>query len=263
MLKLERPQKIVAYIKEHGASTVDDLSAVTHASLATIRRDLTQLAQEKAILRTHGGAVIYHQPAAEDLPLDVRRQMHQEEKERVAEAAVHLIREGSTIYIGAGTTGNALASKLGCFHHLTVLTNDIDVAHEISYTDNVLIMTGGQLKPHSQTLYGFFAELTLRDLNVDTAFMIVDAVDLDNGFMDYNVDEVSLKRLVIQNAKQCIMLCDAAKFQISALVNVCRLNDVQTVVTNAEADPVYLQRLQNAGIKVVCADKKANEGESL
>ena len=180
-----------------------------------------------------------------------------------AEAAVHLIREGSTIYIGAGTTGHALASKLGCFHHLTVLTNDIDVAHEISYTDNVLIMTGGQLKPHSQTLYGFFAELTLRDLNVDTAFMIVDAVDLDNGFMDYNVDEVSLKRLVIQNAKQCIMLCDAAKFQISALVNVCRLNDVQTVVTNAEADPVYLQRLQNAGIKVVCADKKANEGESL
>lgn len=67
--------------------------------------------------------------------------------------------------------------------------------------------------------------------------MIVDAVDLDNGFMDYSVDEVSLKRLVIQNAKHCIMPLRRAKFQISALVNVCHLSDVQTVVTNAEADP--------------------------
>lgn len=106
-----------------------------------------------------------------------------------------------------------MASKLGTFHHLTVLTNDIDVAHEIALTDNSLIVAGGQLKPHSRTLYGFFAELTLRELNVDTAFMIVDAVDLDNGFMDYSVDEVSLKRLVIQNAKHCIMLCDAANFR--------------------------------------------------
>lgn len=112
--------------------------------------------QEKRILRTHGGAVRYNQPAMEDLPLDVRQQMHQNEKELVAEAAVQLIHEGTTIYIGAGTTGHALASKLGTFHHLTVLTNDIDVAHEIALTDNSLIVAGGQLKPHSRTLYGLF-----------------------------------------------------------------------------------------------------------
>ena len=255
MLKLERHQKIVEYVNEYGAATVDDLASETQASLATIRRDLIRLDQEKRILRTHGGAVRYNQPAMEDLPLDVRQQMHQTEKELVAEAAVQLIHEGTTIYIGAGTTGHALASKLGTFHHLTVLTNDIDVAHENALTDNSLIVAGGQLKPHSRTLYGFFAELTLRELNVDTAFMIVDAVDLDNGFMDYSVDEVSLKRLVIQNAKHCIMLCDAAKFQISALVNVCHLSDVQTVVTNAEADPACLKRLNESGITVVQAEK--------
>ena len=69
------------------------------------------------------------------------------------------------------------------------------------------------------------------------------------------MDEVSLKRLVIQNAKHCIMLCDAAKFQISALVNVCHLSDVQTVVTNAEADPACLKRLNESGITVVQAEK--------
>lgn len=73
MLKLERHQKIVEYVNEYGAATVDDLASETQASLATIRRDLIRLDQEKRILRTHGGAVRYNQPAMEDLPLDVRR----------------------------------------------------------------------------------------------------------------------------------------------------------------------------------------------
>lgn len=57
MLKLERHQKIVEYVNEYGAATVDDLASETQASLATIRRDLIRLDQEKRILRTHGGAV--------------------------------------------------------------------------------------------------------------------------------------------------------------------------------------------------------------
>ena len=44
MLKLERHQKIVEYVNEHGAATVDDLAVETQASLATIRRDLFQVA---------------------------------------------------------------------------------------------------------------------------------------------------------------------------------------------------------------------------
>ena len=87
------------------------MASETQASLATIRRDLIRLDQEKRILRTHGGAVRYNQPAMEDLPLDVRQQMHQNEKELVAEAAVQLIHEGTTIYIGAGTTGHALRRR--------------------------------------------------------------------------------------------------------------------------------------------------------
>ena len=125
MLKLERHQRIIAYINEHSAATVDELAAATQASPATIRRDLISLDRDKALLRTHGGAVMYRQPAQEDLPLTIRQQMQQAEKEQVAETAVGLIQEGSTIYVGAGTTGQALASKLNRFHGLTVLTNDI------------------------------------------------------------------------------------------------------------------------------------------
>ena len=38
-------------------------------------------------------------------------------------------------------------------------------------------------------------------------------------------------------------------------MNVCHLSDVQTVVTNAEADPACLKRLNESGITVVQAEK--------
>ena len=137
-----------------------------------------------------------------------------------------------------------------------MLTNDLDVAQEVTRTDNSLIMAGGQLKKGSRTLYGFFTEQMLRELRVDTAFMIVDAVDVESGFMDYSIDEVRIKREVIQNAKQCIMLCDASKFKKSTLVNVCPLNHVQVVVTNAEADPKDVQVLMDAGLQVIQAARR-------
>lgn len=253
MLRLERHKKIVDYINERGAATVEELSEVLQVSKATIRRDLVTLEEEAALLRTHGGAVIDQGASKEEIPIDVRRELNRREKELVAAAAVELIQEGSTIYVGAGTTGRALAALLDRFHHLVVLTNDIDVAQEVALTDNNLIVAGGQLKKGSRTLYGFFTEQMLRELQVDIAFMIVDAVDVESGFMDYGMDEVRIKRQVIHNSKQCIMLCDASKFSRSTLVNVCPLNSVHTVVTNAEASDGDLRALTDAGIRVIQA----------
>lgn len=251
MLKAERYQAIVDYVNENGAASVEELAKLTQVSMATVRRDLIQLAQNKVLLRTHGGAVTYRQDAAEELPIEVRSQMNRESKDQVAEAAVSLIHEDTTIYIGAGSTGRALAAKLGAFHRLTVLTNDLDVAREVAATDNTLIVAGGQLKKGSWTLYGYFTEQMLQELQVDQAFMIVDAIDLNSGFMDYSVDEVTLKRLVIHNAKHCYMLCNAEKFDITAFVNVCALDAVEGVVTNAELEPSVLNALRDTGLQVI------------
>lgn len=256
MIKPERQRIIVDFVNQHGAATVEELARAARVSPATIRRDLTYLNQDRTIFRTHGGAIVYHQSTTEELPIDVRLQMHKAEKELVAMAAVELIQDGSTIYIGAGTTGRALSSKLRRFRNLTVLTNDIDVAREVALTENTLIVAGGQMKRNSRTLYGFYAEQMLRELQVDAAFMITDALDVKDGFMDYGVDEINLKRMVIRNAKRCVMLCDSTKFNSSAFVNVCPLSAVDVVVTNAEARAEDTQALRDAGLQVVQAPRK-------
>ena len=259
MLKPERYEKIVQMVNQRGSATVEELAAELNVSKATIRRDLLHLGEDRMLQRTHGGATKYDKTLTAEVPIYLRIHMQKEEKERVAAQAVRLIQEGATIYIGAGTTGRALAAQLGRFHDLTVVTNDIDVAKEVSCTDNALIVIGGQLKRSSSTLYGFFSELMLKEFRVETAFMVVDAVDVEKGFMDFGIDEVSLKRLVLSSARHCVMMCDITKFEKSALVTVCPLGAVQTIITNAETDPVKVECLRESGLDVILASSEDAE----
>lgn len=253
MLKPERYAKIVQIVNERGSATVEELSEALNASKATIRRDLLKLEEDHAILRTHGGAMKCSHFLTTEVPIYLRINMQKEEKELVGTAASHLVEEGSTIYISAGTTGRMLASNLHRFHHLTVATNDIEIAREIAATDNDLLVIGGHLKGSSSTLYGFFSEQMLQQLHFDIAFMAADAVDMQKGFMDFNTDEIGIKRLALASAAKSVMMCDACKFNQPAFVNICPLSSVYAVVTNEGIDQEDIAVLQSNGVTVILA----------
>lgn len=253
MLKPERYAKIVQIVNERGSATVEELSEALNASKATIRRDLLKLEEDHAILRTHGGAMKCSHFLTTEVPIYLRINMHKEEKELVGAAAARLVEEGSTIYISAGTTGRMLASNLQRFHHLTVVTNDIEIAREIAATDNDLVVIGGHLKDSSSTLCGFFTEQMLQQLHFDIAFMAADAVDMQKGFMDFNTDEIGIKRLALASAAKSVMLCDTCKFNQPGFVSICSFASVYAVVTNDTADPEVIEALQENGINVILA----------
>lgn len=248
MIKQKRYERILDIINELHAVSIDEFCNRLNVSKATVRRDLIYLDEQKLLKRTHGGAVSLVKPAIEDLPIALRHRLYKSEKEHIAEAALDLIHDGDTVYIGTGTTMRLLAQRLRKFSHLTVLTNDIGVAYEVSQgTENGLIVSGGQLTPSTATLVGNFAEATLRDLSVDIAFMSVDAVSI-TGFMDLNTDEVAIKRLMLSNARKRIMLCDNSKFGREAFMTICPLSSVDLTITNNALDVELEQKLLNAGI---------------
>lgn len=250
LIKQKRYEKILDIVQEHHAVSIDDFCELLDVSKATIRRDLIYLDQQKLLKRTHGGAVSLIKPAIEDVPISLRHGMYRDEKERIAQAAVKLIRDGSTIYIGSGSTMRELAAHLADYSQLTILTNDIGVAYEVSQkTRNGLIMSGGMLKPCTATLVGSFAENTLRDLQVETAFMSADAITPE-GFMDLSVEEVSIKRMMIHNARRSIMLCDQSKFQSDAFMTICPLSGIDLTITNGEIDPELEKQLVDKGLQL-------------
>lgn len=252
MLKPERFDKIVRMVSDRGIVTVDELCEELDVSKATIRRDLLELDEAKMLARAHGGATSVSKSMTEEVPINLRSHMRRVEKERIAAAAVDFIKEGETIYIGAGTTAFALSQHLNDFRRLTIVTNDTEVASVVAKTSNSLIVTGGELKKSSFTLLGLFAESVLSELHVDKAFMAVDAVDLENGFMDFGIDEVNVKRIVIKNSKKTIIMCDSSKFKVSAFISICPLSGADVVITNTDLDPMLVQRAEAEGIKVIC-----------
>lgn len=249
MIKQKRYEKILEIVNEMRVVSIDDFCDRLNVSKATIRRDLIYLDENNLLKRTHGGAVSLVKPALEDVPITLRHRMFKPEKERIAEAALDMIQDGSTIYIGSGTTMRELAMRMDAFSKLTVLTNDIGVAYEISQrTSNDLILAGGVLKKATASLVGSFAETVLRDLFVEIAFMSSDSVKVKSGFMDFNIDEVALKRLMIANSRKCVMLCDQSKFRNSAFMSICPLSGVDLTITNGELEPELEQQLLEEGM---------------
>ena len=71
MLKEERHQKLLKVLAEKEFATVEELSKSLLVSMPTIRRDLTELARRKLIIRNHGGAM--------HIPTEKERQLQEKE----------------------------------------------------------------------------------------------------------------------------------------------------------------------------------------
>ena len=249
MIKQRRYEIILELVDKMRIVPIDDFCEKLGVSRATVRRDLIYMDEAKMLKRTHGGAVSLVRQAMEDVPVSMRQRMFKEEKGRIADAAAEMIQDGTTIFIGSGTTLRELALRLVEFRKLTVLTNDIDVAYDISQrTSNDLIVTGGMLKQSTATLVGSFTEGILRDLHVETAFLSADSAKPKTGFMDKNINEVMIKRLMIKNAAKSVMLCDQSKFSSSAFATICPFSGVDLTITNGEMDPKLEHELQEEGM---------------
>ena len=84
---------------------------------------------------------------------------------RIAAAAAKiLVKEGQSVVLDSGSTTTAVARALREFQHLTIITNAINIASELSGTTLDVILTGGTLRANSYSLVGPIAEESLRRL---------------------------------------------------------------------------------------------------
>lgn len=252
MIKQKRYERILGIVQAQHAVSIDEFCEQLDVSKATIRRDLIYMDSQRLLKRTHGGAVSLVKPAATDIPIAMRHSRNKEDKERVAQQAATYIEDGMTIYVGTGSTMLELAEQLKGFSNLTVITNDIGVAGAVSATQNRLLVPGGMLKAATSTLAGAFTEGMLRDLHVDIAFMSADAV-CNDGFMDFSMDEVAIKRQVLQNARKSIMLVDKSKFGGDAFMVICPLKAIDLTIASQPIVQVDVQQLMDNGLRLQTA----------
>ena len=251
-MKVERRAQIVDMINLQKTVNNAELMKRFDISIETVRRDLEYLEQQGYLRRVYGGAVSNISLASEP-EYDRRSQINSQQKNSIAAEAAKLINPGDSVYLGVGTTVQAMAQYMKNIGSLTVFTNALRTAVALSDIPGcTVILTGGQLRTKELTLSGFPSEENLNHFNVDKAFIGIGGIT-ENGITDFHIGEAQVHRHVVENARQSIALADSSKIGIRALNNICSLSQIHTVITDANASKQAVKNLEKVGAKVIVA----------
>jgi DeoR family transcriptional regulator of aga operon len=250
MLSEERRRAILEILNHEGRVLVLELAQRFATSQVTIRKDLEALHAHGLVHRTHGGALPAREGALEDPTLREKEKLHRKEKLRIAEAAAGMVQEGQVVILDSGTTTTAIARALRDFKNLTIVTNAVNIAAELSGSPVDVILTGGTLRKNSFSLVGPIAEETLRRLNADLLFLGVDGFDVHYGLSTPNLLEAQVNRTMVEVAKRTVAVCDSSKFGRRSLSLIAPPTALQEVITDRGVPKSDLRALKKAGIEV-------------
>jgi DeoR/GlpR family transcriptional regulator of sugar metabolism len=220
-------------VRGDARATTATLARELGVSRETVRRDLLSLEAEGLLRRVHGGAISGE--AAAEAPFERRRRSRWPEKLAIGRAAARLIGDGQIVFVDAGTTTLAFAEALAERASVKVVTNSIGVAERLG-TQAVLL--GGEI---SSDVPATFGELTLAEIDrfqTDMAFIAPVAIDASHGAMDFALHEAEIARAMIRRSGQTILLADHSKFGAVSRVTICRLDEVDLIVTDRPTDAV-------------------------
>ncbi|MDH4412780.1 MAG: DeoR/GlpR family DNA-binding transcription regulator [Rhizobium sp.] len=245
MMFSARQAEIMALAKEQGRVLVDELAARFAVTPQTIRKDLNDLCDARALNRIHGGAVF---PSGnENVKYEARRSMAATEKQAIGRAAADLIPDNSSLFINIGTTTEAVGEALIDHKELMVITNNINVANRLRVFPSIeVVIAGGVVRGSDGGIVGEAAVDFIRQFKVDFAVIGVSAIDQDGALLDFDFREVKVAQAIIANARHVILVSDASKFERTAPVRIGHISQVQTFITdNCPSD----------SIRAICAEQ--------
>ena len=253
-LTSERQDKIIELINEQGSLTVGQICDTFDVSEATARRDLATLATQNVIRRVHGGAVRKYTVATSEAPIIHRQQENADVKKRIGEAAANLINDGETLLLVGGSTGIAVAHELLYHENLTIVTDSLIVSGILlQHAKHTVIMLGGTINRDEHAVRGTLSRIILNQLQVDKVILGTKAISVDRGLSVETPEEAELWRTYLEVAHHVIVVTDSTKFNQSALVQVCLLDSIHTLVTDSNIEPERALQIREMGVYLILA----------
>jgi DeoR family fructose operon transcriptional repressor len=258
MFSEQRQQRILEILRTEQFVRVSELSRVLNSSVASIRRDLQALEAASLLRRTHGGAA-NHLMTGFELSLAQKEDRFESEKAAIALLAASLVEDGETVMLDAGSTTLQIAKQLK-HRNIKIVTNAVNIAQELSSSHAEVIVTGGMLRLNTLAMVGPIAVATLAGLYVDKLFLATTGLDLKRGLTSPNVTEAHTKRAMLDSAAEVILVTDHSKIGRIAFTQVCSLERINCLITDAGAPIEFIQDLDKLGVKVKLAGDTGKDG---
>lgn len=231
----QRREKMVKKINREGSVSFTQLKETFHhVSEMTLRRDLEYLDRNKRIIRIHGGAKSVDVLIGTDDLFFKRSTRNASEKKIIADKAVALLQENSTIFLDSGSTCTEFSRACPDGTYM-IFTNGVSCALELARLQRAQIhMIGGKLNPFSLCVHGAMTLRDLENINFQSVFLGVTGYISTRGFTCGSEEECELKRSVIRRAEKVILLMDTQKVGITSTFTFADLDDVHSLVSDGK-----------------------------
>ncbi|WP_242639967.1 DeoR/GlpR family DNA-binding transcription regulator [Mycolicibacterium sp. S2-37] len=248
-------REVLAMLRARGEMSSAELCAVLGVSAVTLRRDLSELADQGLVVRTHGGA----RPVGSgdgEIPVRLRDHRLVAIKRRIAQHAAALVPYGPhAVGLTGGVTTFEVARALRGRPQMTIVTNSLSIAGECAMDAHMrVIMTGGLIRTNSMEAVGPLSEYAFQAITVGTAILGADGMSAESGATTYDDSEARTSIVMADNAQRVIVAVDGSKIGKVTFANMVGLNRIDDLVTDSGADPAQLERIAAAGVEVHVVD---------
>jgi len=245
-----RQQKILDYLNSNKSASIEELSKYCDVSKATIRRDLNYLDTTEDLIRVRGGAL--HKIRKIDPFVLPRSIIQADAKKRIGKAAADLVQDDETIIVSTGSTTEAMIPYLSEKKGLTVITNALNVAYQLTKFENISTIVLGGLMRHSELdLLGHITEDSLSDLVATKLFRGVKGVHPKLGLTASDIGHVRTDRKMIDIVQELIILADHTKFYSNGSIKVGPVSIASTIITDINAPKEEVEIIRTMGVRVI------------
>ena len=265
MFAAERQKEIRTILQNYKKINVSSLAQLLHVTEVTIRKDLEQLEQEGFLLRQHGGAILREevpttaaQPAERSSTLPFAP-INAKCKQDIAQVCVQYIQNEDIVFLGGDDISCFVAQlmqKADHLLHVIVVTNSLYVSLQLAQLPYVTLLSpGGQLYQlnGNYAYYGSSTITALQHYYFTKAFINVDAVSFEQGYMVSLQETAQLYEHILPRSDEVILTFESSKFHKRSLHHLLQLSEGKTVISNQNIPEEYKQYCYEHGVKLFTA----------
>jgi DeoR family glycerol-3-phosphate regulon repressor len=112
-----------------------------------------------------------------------------------------------------------------------------------------VLLLGGEFRNDNAETVGPTTIEQIRGFQADHAVITVAALDASVGAMDAELDEAHVARAMIECAHRLIVVADARKMERKAAFRVCRLDEIDVLVSDTAPSPAFRAALGEADVE--------------
>ena len=240
MSNSERQNAIMEILNKEKFARVNELSEALYTSPSSIRRDLDRLEKRGLVKRNHGGAVL-----AEGFigvpDFEIRIKKNIVGKKRAAAKASTLLRDNITVMLdGSSSSSVYMLEYIKQYKNITVISNNMKVVFSASEEGMKAICLGGEAYGRSSVLLGSYAVLNAENFFPDILFFSSQYIDDSGNITDYSLEDVTLRKAMLKNAKTSVFLCDSDKLGKQSAHKLCHIDEVDYIACD---DTSFFERI--------------------